>query len=274
MTDLVRGIDGELARVVGPWSAEKLFYIERYVGIFTTGMKYSWPRRVYIDLFSGPGRCVIEDTAEEIAGSPLVALDARYPFTHAYLNDNNLDAVNALRQRVRSFDQTQTTVHNLDCNEAARDAARQLALDESGTIGLAVIDPTAFQISLEAIEEMTRGRKIDLIVTLMTGHLRRFIAMPNLEPKLDPFFGSSAWRGLVDLRQAGGRVTYRKLLDFYEDQLRSIGYTEVDDSVRILNSKEQTLYHLVFASKHTKGAEFFRKISQRKFAGQHRMDLT
>ncbi len=271
MTDYVIAQDGLPARVVGPWSEEKLFYISGYVDIFTTGMKDRWPRRVYIDLFSGPGMCVLEGTRQEIPGSPLVALSARYPFTAAYLNDMDLVAAEALRARLSSKSDADITIANLDCNVAAREAGQALSLDEPDTLGLAVVDPTAFQISLDSLSAMTQGRRIDLIITLMTGHLRRFIAEPAFEAALDPFFGSATWRSLVDLRASGTRITYRRLLDFYENQLRSIGYLHVDDDVRILNTRDQTLYHLVFATKSDRGADFFKKISQRRFSGQRRM---
>src|SRR5581483_5454745 len=55
-SDLALGRDGQAVRVVGAWSREKLFYLARYIEIFTTGMKNRWPHCVYIDLFSGPGR--------------------------------------------------------------------------------------------------------------------------------------------------------------------------------------------------------------------------
>lgn len=271
MTDLVRSSDLGLARVVGDWSEEKLHYIGRYIDIFTTAMKDRWPRRVYVDLFSGPGRCVIEGTDREFDGSPLLALQARYPFTHLYLNDLDSEATESLRGRIPVPTAQAVVLRSLDCNVAARDAVEELALDELGTLGLAVIDPSAFQIHFDALEFLTRRRRIDLIITVMTGYLRRFIGEATFAPVLDAFFGSPEWRGLVDVRRAGERLTFRALLDFYQTRLRELGYEHVDDHVRITNSNDQTLYHLVFASKHPRGAEFFREISRRKYTGQHQL---
>ena len=270
---LTTAADGLPARLVRDWSNEKLFYIERYIDIFTTGMK-TWRRRVYIDLFSGPGRCFVEESQQEVRGSPLLALDAKHPFTDLYFNDAEVNVSTALNGRVASrVANSRVNIRSLDCNEAARDVVNTLGLDRPGTLGLAVIDPTAFQLSFDALAAMTKGRRIDLIVTLMTGYLRRFLEQPGYERPLDAFFGSSDWRKLIDERATGGKVTYRHLLDSYEDKLRSIGYLHVDDDIRILNSHEQTIYHLVFASKHPKGAEFFKKISRRKYGGQARLDI-
>jgi three-Cys-motif partner protein len=269
MSDLEVGSDGRLARVVGSWSEEKLFYIQRYIDIFTTGMKNLWLRRVYIDLFSGPGVCRIAKTDTEIPGSPLLALQTKEPFTHAFLNDKDERAIEALRARTNES-AIEVQLMNLDCNDAARVIADSGELDSPRTLGLAVIDPTAFQIRLDALEYMTQGRRIDLIVTLMTSHLRRFIGEPGFERSLDGFFGSTGWRDIAEVRAAGGKVTYRKLLDFYAERLKSIGYKVVDDDVNILNSR-QTIYHLVFATKDDRGADFFKKISRRRFTGQGKL---
>lgn len=269
MSTLLPGSDGELVREVGAWSEEKLFYVERYVDIFTEGMKNRWPRRVYIDLFSGPGKCVIEGTSREIPGSPLIAL--KYGFTDALLNDKDPRATASLKRRTAEFPAIKSLVTTEDCNTAARMAPSALQLDQPGTLALAVVDPTAFQISLASLEELTRGRRVDLIVTLMTGYLKRFLAEPAFPKDLDSFFGGPDWQGLVDLRRSGGKITFGALLDLYASKLRAIGYAYVDHDINLLNSNEQTIYHLVFASKNDRGLDFFRKISGRRFSGQQKL---
>lgn len=69
--ELALGADGELVLKSGLWAIGKLFYIRRYCDIFNATMKAKWPTRVYIDLFAGPGRCLIETTKKEIDASPV-----------------------------------------------------------------------------------------------------------------------------------------------------------------------------------------------------------
>jgi three-Cys-motif partner protein len=270
---LVESGGGLFVRDDGEWAEEKLFYIERYMNIFSTGMKGKWPRRVYIDLFAGPGRSRVRGTGQEFDGSPVRALRARDPFTLLYLNDADPRATASLYELVPVERRPSVTLANLDCNDAAKAAGNQFfgGPDQRRTLGLAVIDPTAFQISFDAIRQMTMGRRIDLIITFMTGYIRRFIEQPSYASRLDSFFGSQEWRQLVEARASGQRLTFGALLDFYEDRLRSIGYIHVDNHVRILNSKARPIYHLVFASKDPKGHEFFKKISRRGFRGQQRL---
>lgn len=270
--DLVLASDGLPGRSVRRWSKEKIHYLTQYVDIFTTGMK-RWDRLVYIDLFSGPGRSVIKGTGEELDGSPLVALKSKHPFTHHYFNDADGGVIEALGQRVVAQGRGPCTIRNLDSSAAAVDAISALSLDAPGTIGLAFVDPTAFQISFAALEEMTRGRRIDLLITVMTGYLRRFIETEAYELPLDSFFGSGNWRELGASKRRGEKLTFRALLDSYKRRLEAIGYPYVDDDISILNSRDRTIYHLVFASKHPRGEEFFRKISQRRFSGQYGLPM-
>lgn len=271
--ELATGADGLAVRVVRPWAKEKLHYLRRYIEIFTAGMKDKWPHRVYVDLFAGPGRSVIEDSAEEIDGSPLIALHTRYPFTRLFFNDADPVAVQALRTRVGSA--AHVTITAEDCNAAAlsaRDALFSSNLAWS-TLGLAFIDPTAFQIGFDAIARLTEERRIDVIITVMASYLKRFIAEPSFEDPLSRYFGSDEWQNLADRRRAGEGVTSRVLLDHYEDRLRTLGYRHFDDRIQIRNTRDSTIYHLVFASRHELGSTFFAAISQRGHSGQSRMDI-
>ncbi len=269
MTDLVAG-DGLPAFPLQPWTRTKLFLIERYLDIFSVAMRRRW-RLVYADLFSGPGLCVDEASNEERPGSSLLAA-RREEFEALFLNDVSGDAIAALRERIASEDSGRVRFSELDCNEAAVAAREHLfpASAARGTLGLAVIDPTAFQISFEAIRAMTAGLRIDLIITFMSGYILRFIGEPPLEDRLDRFFGTPKWRELTPGINRG-RLTYRPLLDLYEEQLRSIGYSTFDDRQQARNRTGANIYHMVFASKDPRGGDFWQKISQRDDVGRARL---
>ncbi len=234
-------------------------------------MRNKWTHRVYVDLFSGPGKCVVRESSSEIDGSPLIAARLRNPFTELYLNDGNQEAGKALAQRLESVE-SPSWILNLECNAAARAIRGGLAerCAPNSTLGLAFIDPSAFQIGLDSIAALTEGYRFDLIVTVMTGYIKRFVAHPSYADAMDRFFGSSEWREFVDVRARGQRVTYGALLQHYEDRLRSIGYPHVNDLVRMPNTKGQTVYHLVFASKDPLGEKIFNDIAKRG-SGQRRL---
>jgi three-Cys-motif partner protein len=264
--------DGHIARVVEEWNTEKLFYVDRYMDIFCTGMHRSWPNLVYADMLAGPGMCIDSDSGAESPGSPMLAIGHRW-FGRLFLNDAEPSVTASLSARVRAKSPAaQVRVSTGDCNQVVEDAREFLFPEQSWnrTLGLAVIDPSAFQMRFDSIARLTAGIRLDLLIVFMTGFVRRFIATGAFEEVLDGFYGTPKWREILLGRDQGERVTFRKLLDLYEAQLATLNYVHVNDDARILNSKRSTIYHIVFASKHPRGAEFFEKISQRTYRGQQR----
>ena len=97
---LVQASDGLPARCVGPWSRDKLYYIREYLKLFSRAMRNTFPSRAYIDLFAGPGRCVLDDDSGEIEGSPLVALGIPDKFTEYHFAELDDVAMTTLKERV------------------------------------------------------------------------------------------------------------------------------------------------------------------------------
>lgn len=267
-SDLALASDGRIARVVPQWSHEKLYYIERYLDIFCAGMRNRWSL-VYCDLLSGPGLCIDRRSRQETPGSPLLALN-RTEFRRLFLNDADPEVAAALSTRADSAGRLGVSVQALDCNDAVDPARRFLFPrgQSGGTLGLAVIDPTAFQMTFDGLRRLTDGVRMDLLIVFMSGFIHRFVREPEYEQVMDRFFGVPDWR---ELRRPGHRVQYRQLLDLYEQQLRGIGYSHIDDRVTVRNTNGSIIYHLLYASRHPLGAEFFGRISQRGPEGQRRL---
>lgn len=263
------GKDGHLVRKLGSWAREKLFYVESYIDIFNSGMKKKWPRRTYVDLFSGPGRVLIGG-AEEIDGSPLLARDAEISFTDLFLNDIEPQAISALEARFEAESHSaRVEFLTLDCNQAVREIRQRLP---ANTLDLAFIDPTNWQITFDSLKHLTAGRRMDLIITFHVGGMKR--AVEYAPAALDAFFGIEDWRSAyAQSAKAGKREGSRILLDCYESQLRTIGYKWAQDDVRITNQRNLGLYHLVFASKNPRGEDFWQKITAKSSAGQLKMKL-
>jgi len=271
--DLVIASDGYCARRVRVWTREKLYYIDRYLDIFCTAMKDKRDL-VYADMLAGPGLCVDKATGNVVRGSPLLALK-RAPFCRLFLNDKDSRCSDALGRRTACEPCERVQIANQDCNDAV-DAARRFLFppgSETHTLGVAVIDPTGFQFSFESLRRLTQGVRLDLIIIFMTGFIKRFISRPSFEPPLDRFFGTESWRDLVPGSGRITKVTYDKLLSLYEDQLKTSGYGHVNHLARIPNTRGSTIYHIVFASKHRRGNEFFKKIAQKRYGGQQRLPL-
>lgn len=267
--------DGQLARSVGIWSKEKLHYVQRYCDIFSKSMKRKWSTRVYIDLFSGPGRCVIRHTGEEIDGSPTIAAACVPGFTDLFVNDRDTAALSALRQRLDGSTTASVHYFSEDCNAAARSIGLHLAdLSPSSQLSLCFIDPTSCQIHFESVAALTRGRRMDLIVVFQIGGMKR--ALYTKSPRITRFFGDDPadpkWYRLYVANGFQGRGLTRVLLDHYQEKLARLGYVGFHDEVSVeLNNDGVPLYHMLFASKHPRGKDFWKKVAGKQHTGQYRL---
>jgi len=87
-----------------------------YLSILTRGVARRWNGKLcYVDLFSGPGRSVIRQTAEEVEGSPLVALNCEFA---KYVFVDVADVIDSLEVRLcRHPKLSRVTLIRGDCNE-------------------------------------------------------------------------------------------------------------------------------------------------------------
>ena len=271
---LVTASDGLPALEVAEHVKEKEFAIERIIDIFTTGMQRKWTQRYYIDLFAGPGRCVIKGSDEEVEGSPILAAKPNVRFTDYFLADNSPDCLTALKERIRRLGSKESDGFRYHLGDADTVAhALMAALPEARTsLGIAVLDPWGWDFSFETLATLTAGRRLDLVINFPTVFIKRNWRRDL--PQLDRFMNGRGYRKAFEsamTREDPGITPTRVLLDAYEKELKGIGYKYVRDQVGVKNSTGLPLYHLIFASRHERGSEFWDKVTSRQESGQIRM---
>lgn len=280
---LVTAGDGLPARCVGPWSADKLYYVRRYLDLFSRAMHQRFPVRHYVDLFAGPGRCVLDDGSGELEGSPLIALSLSPRFTRYHFVDADPVAVQALRQRAEGLGWREPDVqlYPEDANEVATRLGRTIP---RAALSVALVDPTGLDLRLDALRRLTAGQRMDLIYLFPEGmaakrNLQKFIGQEH--SPLDEVLGTRAWRDTVapHLRHELDPEAYwnrvgRPLVGTLRDQLADLGYESIrlgSEILAVRNRKNVPLYYLVFASKHALGHRFWHAISSADPAGQRRL---
>ena len=262
---LVDPADGLPLRDVGSWTDRKLYFLDRYMDIFAQGMRYKFDRRVYVDLFAGPGRCINRESLEIMDGSPLISL--RHPFTDHIFVELDPDAVAALRSRTsRASGGRRINVIEGDCNTVIDDV---IALIPRYALVFAFVDPTNWQVRFETIRRLAETRRVDVLVSFFGGMMKRVMHLDE-QPRLDAFFGSTAYRA------PGERPTLSTLMEAYRGQLLSIGYVDhaARREVTVTNSKNATMYLLAYFSKHARGYDFWDKITAEDETGQLAMPWT
>ena len=261
----ILGNDGLIVRDSGSWAKEKLYYLGRYLKILSVGMKNKWRGQLYyIDLFAGPGRCRIRDTQEEIDGSPLVAL-LGFDFAKYFFFETDDACYEALDARARTrapgkWDRVKLIPG--DCNVTIEKAG----LPSEG-LGLAFIDPTGIsQISFDTVRKLTAGRQVDLIINFPEGmgirmNLHQYTQTD--ENALDRFMGSTRWKERHPKALTSFDQVCTEIAGEYLDNLRTLGYLAVDsDWIPVRTEQNTLLYYLLFASKHPRGNDFWRKIKR------------
>jgi three-Cys-motif partner protein len=135
-TNGISATDGLPIRDSGAWIQTKHRLLTYYAELFSKGMKFKWKTRVYLELFSGPGRCFIRETSKEDLGSPLKVI--QHEFTHFVFTEMSTAAAEALQKRLGPCPNAQRAeIWCGDCAEAIQEIRIPI-----GSLTFAFIDPT------------------------------------------------------------------------------------------------------------------------------------
>ena len=280
--------DGLPMRESGDWVAEKLDYLERYIAIFENSMyRQPWRARHFIDLFAGPGKCLVLERQVVHLGSPLLALTTPHPFTDYFFVDLETSNIAALRQRCSAsphFNSIRFIVG--DSNTVIRKIVDHIkAVDNQhlagkwSSLNLAFLDPAGIDLHWETVAALAEPYRMDLILHYPQGGLNRAMGkayQAKRPTKIDRFFGGTEWRDIYAQtfdRPAG--CDHRQLMDLYKRKLQGLGYQEVfrddeigDEPLMRNAEKNAPLYRLLFASKHPLGHKFWTAVTRRDVHGQ------
>lgn len=266
--------DGGPARDSGEWAQEKLWYVARYMGTFNTGQKFNWPERAYVDLMAGPGVCVVPGTAVEFDGSPLLALRCRTPFTKAIFVDISERNCWALTLRSSMPDcRPEPIVIPGDCNDP-KIIARIRAEVTPRALGFCFIDLLGLDVAFSTIRDLTRNRRIDLVVTFpeldVTRNAPRTADDSAEAARWDRFFGDPGWRTVLEQKRQRERAdsVAVEIARFYGARLETLGYNVLLHPETMKNTCNAALYRPIFASKHGRGTDYWKKISAIDFHRQ------
>jgi three-Cys-motif partner protein len=276
--------DGLRARLGGPWTADKLYYLKRYAAGFMKAMTPhrdagTWDSLVYIDLLAGPGIDMERRSGKEFPGSPLIALQTAPAFNRIFLGDLNRENVSALRQRIPPDEATRVDIDRADCHARATVVVSSLS---SRTLGLAFVDPEGFEVRFELFETLA-SRAIDIVFLFPSGigitRNERLFAQNSATPAIERLWGNSEWRELPAMKAfAGKRLTdsdVERLTESYahafSKRIATLGYTCYDCVGPLRNDQGAPMYHLLFFSKSPAGLSIWKGIGEIEPGGQRRL---
>jgi three-Cys-motif partner protein len=254
----ISSVDGLPIRPSGGWIDKKHRLLAYYANLFSTGMKNRWADRIYVELFSGPGRCFVRESHKEDLGSPLKVINAE--FTRFIFIERNVAAARALEQRLGS--QPAADISEIWCGDCA-EALDKIQFPRSGSLIFAFIDPTGIaHAPFSLIRKLHAAARCDLLINIQHGmgikmNIHQYTPDADEQSALTKFLGHDRWKKLLPATNASD--FFRSVLDLYKENLRNIGYKFIGREVLVSTSLNTPLYLLLYASKHPKGEEFWQK---------------
>lgn len=268
----VSATDNLNVRCVGYWARKKILLLTKYFAIFCKGMKAKWKGNInYIEICSGPGRCIVRDEQKEIDGTAM-ALIGMPEFSYlrkAVFIDINPKVVNILNSRIFAqgvSDKAKACVGDYT-NPSELIELIDAHIGSRNGLNLFFIDPTDCSVPFSTIKHLHKVFSTsDLILNFAIGsdmirNIKQAILKPShsvVKSKYESFLGVSLnTPELIELAQhPNNDQLIQKLINIYTDSLKSLGYQYFDQK------KVEHFYHIWFASSHPKGLDFWAKANK------------
>jgi three-Cys-motif partner protein len=258
----------------GPWTQRKLAVVREYLKLYARALKNQSFQRIYIDAFAGTGdrtdkrreTLPLLDLPEFEAvakGSARLALEVEPPFHRYILIERATRRASELTALKSEFPSREIEIINDDANDAIAMVCKTTSW--RGTRGVVFLDPYGLQVTWDTLVAIAGTKALDVWVLFPSGMgLNRLLTKSGDIPQewqetLDRSLGTDEWRSAFyrneeepDLFAGQRSKTVKdadplKLEKFYLDRLRTIFPTVMSKSVRLTNSKDQTMYLLCFA---------------------------
>jgi three-Cys-motif partner protein len=277
-------------RFGGDWTKEKLERVRKYLSAYTTIMSRQPFRFAYIDAFAGTGYRTKKKTegTEELPfpdldsfldGSARIALQVEPRFTRYIFVEKSESRFAELQKLKEEFPHLQNDIIlvNTDANSYLQD----LCLNYSWKANRAVLflDPFGLEVDWDTIVAVANTKAIDLWYLFPLGvAVNRMLTKSgqiraDWRKRLNSLFGDEGWYdvfyrtiktpGLFGeeemIEKIGG---FSLISQYFVRRLKTVFAGVADNPLPLLNSHNNPLYLLCFASGNPKGAKIAIKIAQ------------
>lgn len=282
----------------GDWTTEKLDrvgkYLQAYTIIFDRNPRARKLHTIYMDAFAGTGYRtsppVLPDilTLPELGeadnqaflkGSARIALEVFPVFKEYIFIEQDPDHAQELNQLKTEFSNCANKIHIVtqDANTYLQDWCRNI--DWRMTRAVVFLDPYGMQVEWPVIEALAKTKAVDLWYLFPLGvAVNRLLTKSAPPPEkwaqaLTRIFGTEDWRNVfyphrkvpmlfgeedVQTKEAD----FAKISDFFVERLRSVFTAVATNPLPLMNSKNNPLYLLCFASGNPKGSSTAVEIAQ------------
>lgn len=229
----------------------KLAALNHAVGVFTPiaaaqVAKGTYARSVFVDLFAGCGVNRIRGTGDILAGSPLIAANARKRFDELVLVEK--DPVNeaALRTRLQDIGCQNFSLVRGDCNQSVSSITSRLGKRD---LVFVCVDPEGLEAKWSTITAIRNTSPAsDFFINLTFGAERAAAAARGGSPNQHELAGMMGMSLSDILLNPDHTMSSR-----YEANVRSVLGKESGGSTLVTTDGGQPLYRLLIYGRRTKG---------------------
>lgn len=277
----------------GDWTEDKLTclqkYLKAYRKIFSSNTRAQYFTTSYVDAFAGTGfrnssasqdedfilQLFEEDEVEDIhnyfEGSVIKALELDEPF-HKYLFiDNNPQYIESL---VKIRDEhaniaDRIRIENAEANIFLIDWCKRMEWKKNRAV--VFLDPYGMQVAWELIEALGETKAVDMWLLFPLGvGVNRLLTRNKMPPpawarRLTSTFGTDSWKNFYtkssqmtlfgDEPQFQKNVSLQGIEDFITQRLAEAFPNVAKSPLKLMNSKNNPLYLLCFASANSVGVK-------------------
>jgi len=284
----------------GNWTEEKLQrlekYLKAYMKIFSRNKWASRYTTYYVDAFAGTGsRASIDDSspttldlfdAEDVQavqrlyrGSAQIALEIEPSFDHFLFIEKNSEYVVELENLKVEYPAKadQISIQQEDANRFLQRWCEQMSWRRNRAV--IFLDPYGMSVDWTTIETIAKTKAVDLWILLPVGlGINRLLTRSGLPNdawanKLTRFFGTDEWieafytpppqPSLFPIEEEfEKKANFESIGEFFQKRLETVFAEVSENSLALLNSKNNPLYLLYFAASNPIGAPTAVKIAR------------
>lgn len=276
----------------GNWTQEKLERVRKYLQAYTTIFAHN-PRAqklkpIYVDAFAGSGYRISDrqksstlglfpefvdaDTQAFVKGSARIALEVDPPFKGYLFIEQDQDYAQELQKLKQEFSDKAALIEIVESDANAYLKQWCANMNWSATRAVVFLDPYGMQVDWTVIDAIAGTKSIDLWILFPIGMaVNRLLTTGGPPPEewrqaLTRIFGTEEWQKAFygignnldlfgeEMTQQVKLADFNKIGQFFVDRLKTIFAGVADKPLPLMNSRNNPLYLLCFASGNPKGA--------------------
>ena len=247
------------------------YYLERFAIIVGS----HWDALTYVDCFSGPWKVKsekLEDSSFAIALEQLrKARDLHRKQTgktlklRCFFLEKVPSAYAKLKQFASQQDDVIIETKNKKLEDAIQDILNFVQNGGPKSFPFIFIDPKGWSgFALETITPLLKLNPVEVLITFMTEHIRRFIEWPQKQNQKSfiELFGSGEFKD--KLKGLDEKDREDAIVTTYSECVKRVGAFGYTSSAIVLHpEKNRTHFHLIYATRDRKGIKVFKEAEKK-----------